>query len=326
MFIVANHAFGASIVFYNAFLPQIASSDQRDRVSSFGWAMGYLGGGILLLLNLVLFLVAPSIGLGRALAARISIGSAGVWWLVFGLFAIRRLRERGAERALPQGESYISIGFKQLAGTLREIRKYPSALRYLLAYLIYNDGIQTVIVVSTLFGETELQMDTTELLLLLLMVQGVAFLGALLFGRLAGRFGTKRTIVASLLIWAAVSIWAQLSLQSKTEFWLLGVVVGLVLGGSQALSRSLFSLMIPKEKEAEFFSFYEISDRGTSWTGTALFGLVNQITGSMRTAIFSLIVLFVGGLLVLASVDVRRAVHESGNDEEAVVELAPAAA
>jgi UMF1 family MFS transporter len=325
MFIVANLAFGASIVFYNAFLPQIASSDQRDRVSSFGWAMGYLGGGILLLLNLVLFLVAPSIGLGRALAARISIGSAGVWWLVFGLFAIRRLRERGAQRALPKGESYISIGFKQLAGTLREIRKYPSALRYLLAYLIYNDGIQTVIVVSTQFGETELRMETTELLLLLLMVQGVAFLGALLFGRLAGRFGTKRTIVASLLIWAAVSVWAQVSLQSKTEFWVLGAVVGLVLGGTQALSRSLFSQMIPREKEAEFFSFYEISDRGTSWTGTALFGLVNQVTGSMRTAIFSLIVLFVGGLLVLIAVDVRRAMAESGN-QETPPEVAPAAA
>ena len=327
MFIVANLAFGASIVFYNAFLPQIASPDQRDRVSSFGWAMGYLGGGILLLLNLVLFMIAPSIGLGRALAARISIGSAGVWWLAFGLFAFRRLRERGAQRALPAGESYVSIGFKQLLGTLREIRKYPTALRYLLAYLVYNDGIQTVIVVSTLFGETELRMDKTELLLLLLMVQGVAFLGALLFGRLAGWLGAKRAIVASLLIWAVVSIWAQLSLQSKIEFWVLGVVVGLVLGGSQALSRSLFSQMIPREKEAEFFSFYEISDRGTSWTGTALFGVVNQITGSMRTAIFSLIVLFVGGLLILTTVNVQRAIRESGNEEEApAVEAAPAAA
>ncbi|HEY4688895.1 MAG TPA: MFS transporter [Anaerolineae bacterium] len=325
LFIVANLAFGASVVFYNAFLPQIASPDQRDRVSSFGWALGYLGGGLLLLLNLVLFLLAPSIGLNRALAARISIASAGVWWLVFGLFAFSRLRERGAQRALPPGANYVGVGFKQLSATLREIRKYPTTLRYLLAYLIYNDGIQTVIVVSTLFGETELKMADTELLLLLLMVQGVAFLGALLFGRIAGRLGTKRAIIFSLLIWSAVSVWAQVSLQSKTEFWLLGAVVALVLGGSQALSRSLFSQMIPREKEAEFFSFYEISDRGTAWTGTALFGLVYQLTGSMRTAVFSLIVLFVSGLIVLTTVNVRRAVRESGNDETAI-ESAPAAA
>jgi UMF1 family MFS transporter len=313
LFILANLAFGASIVFYNAFLPQIASADQRDRVSSLGWALGYLGGGLLLFLNLLLFLLAENIGISRGLAARISIASAGIWWLAFGFFSFRRLRERGAERTLPEGESYLTVGFKQLAQTLREMRKYPSALRYLLAYLIYNDGIQTVIVVSTIFGEQELGMSDTNLLLLLLMVQGVAFIGALLFGRLAYRLGTKRSIIISLVIWSAVSVWAIVSLRSVAEFWILGGVAGVVLGGSQALSRSLFSQMIPREKEAEFFSFYEISDRGTSWTGTALFGVVNQISGSMRTAIFSLIVLFGGGLLILTSVDVKRAIRESGN-------------
>jgi UMF1 family MFS transporter len=323
MFIVANLAFGASIVFYNAFLPQIASEDRRDSVSSFGWAVGYAGGGLLLALNLVLFMLQPSLGISRGLAARISIASAGVWWIGFSLITFRRLRERGAKRALPAGESYVSTGFKQLLGTLREIRKYPMALRYLLAYLIYNDGIQAVIVNATLFGEQELRMGDTELLLALLMIQGMAFVGALLFGRIANRLGSKRAIIVSLIIWAAVSVWAQVSLTSKIEFWILGVVVALVLGGTQALSRSLFSLMIPRDKEAEFFAFYEVSDRGTSWTGTALFGLVTQLTHTMRTGIFSLIIMFVGGLALLTTVNVKRAIEESGNSGRALEVAAP---
>ncbi len=328
LLIVGNLSFGASIVFYNAFLPQMVTKDQRDRVSSFGWAMGYAGGGLLLLLNLIfLQAVAPALKIGRGDAARLCIASAGVWWLVFGFFAIRRIRERGAERALPPGESYLSIGFKQLAHTLREIRKYPMTLRYLLAYLIYNDGIQTVIIVAALFGAQELGMEVSELTLVILMVQVVAFIGALGFGGIAARFGTKQTIIGSLVVWSAVSVWAQLGLRSVAEFWVLAVVVALVLGGSQALSRSLFSLMIPKEKEAEFFSFYEISDRGTSWVGPALFTWVQVQTDSMRTAIFSLIVLFVGGLLLLITVDVRRAIRESGNEgEDQAVELAAAVA
>jgi UMF1 family MFS transporter len=324
LFVIANLSFGASIVFYNAFLPQIATKDQRDRVSSFGWAMGYAGGGLLLLLNLILFMLRESLGLSSGLVARISIASAGVWWLVFGFFAFSRLRERGAERALPPSESYLSVGFKQLLSTLREIRKYPMTVRYLLAYLIYNDGIQTVIIVAALFGAQELGMEVADLTLVILMVQVVAFIGALAFGRIAARLGAKQTIVISLIIWSAVSIWAQVSLSSVTEFWILAAVVALVLGGSQALSRSLFSLMIPQEKEAEFFSFYEISDRGTSWIGPALFAWVQIRTGSMRTAIFSLIVLFVTGLVILLTVDVRRAIRESGNEvEEVPPELAP---
>ena len=327
LLVISNLSFGAAIVFYNAFLPQMVTKDQRDRVSSFGWAMGYAGGGMLLLLNLIfLQVVAPALNISRADAARFSIASAGVWWLAFGFFAIRRIRERGAQRALPPGESYLSVGFKQLAATLREIRKYPMTLRYLLAYLIYNDGIQTVIIVAALFGAQELGMEVSELTLVILMVQAVAFIGALGFGRIAQRLGAKQTIIASLIIWSAVSIWAQLSLASKIEFWVLAAVVALVLGGSQALSRSLFSLMIPHEKEAEFFSFYEISDRGTSWIGPALFTWVQVQTGSMRTALFSLIVLFVGGLLILMTVDVRRAIRESGNAEEPSADLAPAAA
>jgi UMF1 family MFS transporter len=157
------------------------------------------------------------------------------------------------------------------------------------------------------------------------MVQFVALFGALFFGEVSGRLGTKRTIIVTLLIWSGIAIWAQLSLRSVPEFWILGGFVALVMGGSQALSRSLFSQMIPREREAEFFSFYEISDKGTSWIGTMLFGLVTQWTGSMRTAIFSLIVLFVGGLLVLITVNVQRAIRESGNEVPATLQPKPAA-
>jgi len=326
LFILANLAFGASIVFYNAFLPQISSEDQRDKVSSRGWALGYIGGGLLLLLNLILYQFSDKIGLDGAMAARISLASAGVWWLVFGYFAIKRLHDRGAERTLPQGASYLKVGFRQLMQTLREFRRYPMTLRYLIAYLLYNDGIQAVIVVSALFGDQELGMDSSSLILVILMVQFVAFFGALLFGMIAGRIGAKRAIMISLLIWSAISVWALLSLRSVAEFWLLGACVALVLGGSQALSRSLFSQMIPREREAEFFSFYEVSDRGTAWIGTLLFGLVTQWTGSMRTAIFSLIVLFISGLLILATVNVPRAIKEAGNDvpENLQAEAVPA--
>ena len=314
VFILANVAFGASIVFYNAFLPQIASEDQRDRVSSRGWALGYIGGGLLLLLNLILYQMRDTIGMDAGMAARLSLASAGVWWLVFGYYAIKQLHERGAQRQFPAGETYLKIGFKQLARTLREFRKYPMALRFLIAYLLYNDGVQTVIVVSALFGAEELHMDPSSLILVILMVQFVGFFGALLFGAIARWVGAKRAIIISLLGWSGIAVWAQLSLKSVPEFWLLAALVAIVLGGTQALSRSLFSQMIPREREAEFFSFYEISDKGTSWIGTLIFGLVTQWTGSMRTAIFSLIALFVSGLVILFTVNVPLAIKEAGNE------------
>ncbi len=322
LFIVANVAFGASIVFYNAFLPDIASEDQRDKVSSRGWALGYAGDGLLLLINLILYTLMDRAGQG-ALAARINLASAGVWWLVFGYIAISRLHERGAHHQLPAGGNYVSVGFKQLGHTLREIRKYPMTLRYLLAYLLYNDGIQTVIVVAAIFGQQELGMSLGSLSVLILMVQVVGIFGALGFGQLAERLGAKRTIVITLVIWSGVSIWAQLSLKSVAEFWLLGVVIALVLGGSQALSRSLYSQMIPRAQEAEFFSFYEISDKGTSWIGPFLFGFVSQVSHSMRTALLSLIILFVGGLLLLITVNVPRAIKEAGNEVPENLEVEP---
>jgi MFS transporter, UMF1 family len=316
LFIIANLCFGAAIVFYNSFLPQIASPDRRDDVSSRGWALGYLGGGLYLLLNLVLLVVMED----TTLAVRISLAGAGLWWLVFTfLYPARRLVQRAPERAHPQVNLFVH-GVRQVLSTLGELwRKYPMTLRYLIAYLIYNDGIQTVIVVAALFAASELGVDSQTILLLVLMIQFVAFFGALLFGRLAGRIGAKKSIVISLFIWSGLVIFAYGFLYNQVQLFIMGVFVAIVLGGSQALSRSLFSQMIPPEQEAEYFGFYEISERGTSWLGTFAFALAVQLTGSQRIAIVSLIIFFVVGLLLLLTVDVRRAIVESGNDPKGIV-------
>jgi UMF1 family MFS transporter len=318
LFIVANLAFGAAIVFYNAYLPDIASEDQRDRVSSYGWAMGYLGGGLLLLLNLLFYQFYESFGIPTGLAVRINLASAGLWWLGFSFITWSRLRSRRAPRKLPPGEGYVTVGFKQLGRTFRELRNFPETLKFLLAYFLYNDGIQTVIAVSAVFAAAPvlrggLEMGQSTLIFLILMIQFIAFGGALLWGQLAKRISAKRAVFVSLVIWAAVVVYAYVGLKGENatmEFFVLGVFIALVLGGSQAISRSLFAQMIPNGKEAEFYSFYEISDRGTSWIGPLLFGLVNQIFGDLRPAILSLIFFFFAGMIILPFVNVGKAVAD----------------
>ncbi len=320
LFIIANLSFGAAIIFYNAFLPEIASPEKRDSVSSRGFALGYLGGGLLLLANLVLFSVM-SANEQTELAVRISLASAGIWWLAFTyFFPQRRLVQRRPSRTLPEGASYLSHGIRQLRKTLSELRsEYPMTLNFLVAYLIYNDGIQTVIVVASSFAADELGVDSTTLILLVLLIQFLGVGGALFFERVAGRVGTKQAIMISLAIWAAIVIFAFGFLFEEWQLWILGAAVALVLGGSQALSRSLFSQMIPTGREAEYFGFYEISERGTSWIGPIIFALVVQLTGSQRQAIVSLIIFFVLGLILLSRVDIRKAILEAGHDPTGVV-------
>ena len=317
LFIIANLCFGAAIVAYNGFLPDIASPDQRDKVSSQGWALGYLGGGLLLLINLGLITLMSDTGL----AVRISLSSAGVWWIVFTyLFPQKRLIQRAPARTLPEGTNLFSHGLRQILKTLKEMwHKYPNTLRYLIAYLIYNDGIQTVIVVSTAFAADELGVETQSLLLLVLMIQFVAFGGALLFGWIAGRLGAKRAIIISLVIWSGLVIFAFAFLYNEFQLFVMGFVLAIVLGGSQALSRSLFSQMIPADQESEYFGFYEISERGTSWIGPLAFALAVQITGSQRIAIGLLIVFFIIGLVLLSRINVKQAMLDSGNDPSGVI-------
>jgi UMF1 family MFS transporter len=318
LFMFANLTFGAAMVFYNSYLPDIASEDQRDRVSSYGWAMGYLGGGLLLVLNLAFYLTHEKLGVPTGLAIRINLASAGVWWLGFSFFTWARLRARRASRPLPSGETYVTIGFKQLVATLKDLKNFPETLKYLLAYFLYNDGIQTVIAVSATFAAAPIirggiELDQSTLTMIILMIQFVAFGGALFWGKLAKWVGAKSSILISLVVWVGVTIFAYFGLKGDTrvlQFWILGFFIALVMGGSQAISRSLFSQMVPGGKEAEYFSFYEISERGTSWIGPMLFGVVNQMFGSLRPAILSLIFFFVMGLILLPFVNVNKAIED----------------
>ena len=314
LFIIANICFGASIVFYNAFLPEITTDDQADKVSSRGYAYGYLGGAILLVFNLLLVLQAERLGISAGLAVRLSLLSAGLWWGGFALITFSLLKSRPATKGLPPGKSYISAGFAELGATFKDLRRLPLTARYLLGYLIYNDGIQTVIVASSTFLEQELfpgQGNPVFLLEIFLMVQFVAVAGALLFERLAYLIKTKNAIVVSLIIWCGIVIYANQFLHTVAEAWVLAAVIAIVLGGSQALSRSLFSKMIPAGKESSFFGLYEVSERGTSWMGPLLFSLVVSRTGSYRMALLSLIFFFVVGLIVLWLTDTDRAIRES---------------
>jgi UMF1 family MFS transporter len=314
LFVVANLALGASTVVYNAFLPDIAAPDERDAVSSRGWGLGYLGGGLLLALNLVLFLLHDGFGVTKAEAVRISLASAGVWWAAFTLIPLRTLRDRRRAPAAEPRPAALRAGFTQLAGTLRDVRNRPVTLLFLLAFLVYNDGVQTVITMSATFATEELKLGQTDVIAAVLLVQFVAFGGALLLGRLAQGYGTKRVVLASLVVWVTVVLAAYgLQRGSAAQFLALATAIGVVLGGTQALSRSLYSHLLPRDREAEYFGFYEISDKGTSWLGPLVFAAALQWTDSYRTAIVSLVIFFVAGFALLVAVDVPRGIREAGN-------------
>lgn len=320
LLVVANLSFGAALVLYNAFLNEITTPDRRDAVSSRGFALGYLGGGILLGLNLLLILNADALGLGRGTAVRLSLLSAGVWWGGFATLSFVRLKTRRPARQRPDGDAQplLLIGIREIALTLRHLWRLPQTMRFLLSYMAYNDGIQTVITVSSVVLAQELFVAKGQpvsepfLIGLVLMIQIVGVGGALLFERIAGRIRAKNAILVSLVLWMGVVVYAYGFLSTTTQAWAMGAVIAIVLGGSQALSRSLFSLMIPPGREASFFGLYEISERGTSWIGPLIFGLVAGITSSYRQAILSVVVLFLVGMIGLLLTDTDEARREAG--------------
>jgi UMF1 family MFS transporter len=311
LFLVANIAFGMSVVVYNSFLPRLATADERDKISSIGWAMGYLGGGLLLVVNLVVYSAFPD---SAGLVARISLASAGVWWAAFTTLPLTMLKDPEPHHIVPVQGSALSGGFKQLGQTLRGMRAYPLTLAFLVVFLIYNDGVQTVIGVTSQYAAEYLKLPSNTLIVTILLVQFTAFGGALLLGRLARSIGAVRTILVSLVLWGVVVGAAYfLPVGKATPFMALGMALGIVLGGTQALSRSVFSQMIPDGKEGEYFGFYEISDKGTSWIGPLVFGLSFQATNSYQIAIISIVAFFVVGFVGLLLVPVRRAIVAAGN-------------
>jgi UMF1 family MFS transporter len=305
---------GCSLVSYYAILVDISTEDERDRVSSHGWAFGYLGGGVLLALNLLMVLLHGTFGLDKELAVRLSLLSAALWWAGFTIIPVRRLRDRPAKGVLPDTGGLLHRSFGQLFTTLREMRGFPMTLTFLVAFLFYNDGIQTVIGVASTYGAKQLGFGDGVLIATILLIQFVAFGGALAFGRLAGRYGAYRCILGGIYAWMVIVVLAVfLPRGNVATFLLIGVAIAIVLGGTQALSRSFFSLLIPHGREGEYFALYNACERGTSWFGTFLFGVVFQVTGSYRPAIVALIVFFALGAALLLRLDPARGVAEAGN-------------
>jgi UMF1 family MFS transporter len=322
LLILANLCLGGSLVIYDSLLCRIAGPDERDRVSSRGWAMGYLGGGLLLALNLALVTLHARVGLSEGAAVRVSLLSAGLWWAGFTIIPVLGLRDLRGTTATPADSraGVVRGSLAQLARTFAELRRYPQTLLFLLAYLFYNDGIQTVITSSSLYGAEQLRLSQSQLIATVLLVQFVAFGGALLFGRLARSLGAWRVVRDSLALWLLVVVLAFFVPQGAfLVFLALAVLIGIVLGGTQALSRSLYSQLVPRGREAEFFSLYQAMERGTSWLGTLVFGLVHQLTGSYRWAIIALVVFFVVGGVLLSRVRMREGILAAGNTLPAVV-------
>jgi UMF1 family MFS transporter len=320
LLVVANLFYAASIVVYDAILVEVAEPDERDRISSQGWAFGYLGGGLLLAVNLAIVTVKP-FGLSTEMAVRISLLSAAIWWAYFTLIPYRGIKDR-EPRVIPpeEGVTLMQRSFGQLFRTLRELKNYPQTLLFLVAYLFYNDGIQTVIYSASVYGDKQLGFGTSILIATILIVQFVAFGGALIFGRVAARIGSHRTILGGLVVWIFVVCFGFFLPEKQiVPFLMLAVAIGLVLGGTQALSRSFFSNLIPRGREAEYFSLYQACERGTSWLGTLVFGVVHQLTDSYRPAILALIAFFVIGGLLLWKLDPKKGIIEAGNQPPALV-------
>jgi MFS transporter, UMF1 family len=316
--LISNICFAATNVFYNSFLVDITTEDKRDKISSYGYAAGYVGGLIMLFLNLALINFGYLIGMDQGLAVRASMLAASLWWGGFAAITFWLVRSRVPHRDAG-GRNLVSVGFVELWRTMRELAGLKYTMLFLIAYLLYNDGIQTVILNSSIFLSHELfisrgvESDSTFLLAIFVVAQVAALIGALIFERIARVIGAKHTVIVCLMIWSSIVIFAYGFLESFMHAWIMAVFIGLVLGSTQALSRSLFSQMIPKSRESAFFGLYEISEKGTSWIGNAVFAIVVGSTGSYRQAILALIVFFVAGMVILIFTNTAKAIHAAGN-------------
>ena len=328
LFIVSSMTFAAANVFYNAFLIDITTEDRRDKISSYGYGLGYLSGFLMLILNLIFISNAENLGISTGTAVRICFLAASLWWGIFAAISFYIIRNRKAEKEVPKEKNLVTVGFGEVWQTLKELRRLRYTMLFLIAYLFYNDGIQTVILQSSVFISYELftskglEVDNAFLIIIFCIAQISAFAGALVFERIARFLGAKRTIILSLIIWCAIVIYAYSFFETKAQAYVMGAFIGMVLGSAQALSRSLYSQMIPRGRESSFFGLYEISEKGTSWMGQLLFTIIVGATGSFRQAILGLIVFFVVGSVILLFTDTTKAIHEAGNQtpEEAAAE------
>ena len=313
LYILGTVGFAGSLVFYDALLPHVADPDEIDEISSRGYAMGYIGGGLLLLINVAMIFIGPNFLPNMEyeeavkLMMRLSLSSVAVWWAVFSIPIFRNVKEpvRKIEKG-EEGMNLVTVGFKRFFKVLKEISKFRDLFLFLLAFFVYANGIGTIITMAVAFG-TDLGFGTTILIGTLLMVQFVAAPFAILFGKLSKKLGIKKSIYLSLLVYTLISVIGY-GMSKEWHFILLGFAVATVQGGSQALSRSLMGSLMPKSKSAEFFGFFSVSEKFNTVIGPILFSVVNQVTGNSRLAIISLVIFFIGGILLLSKVDIERGV------------------
>ena len=308
LYILGEIGFSGSIVFYDSLLPHIARPEDIDYVSSKGYALGYLGGGLLLAVNVAMIMFWQKIGLpSQEMASRLSFLSVGVWWAIFAIPVLRVVPEPVASGGVGRRGGAFRAAFARLEETFRDVKQYRDLTRFIIAFWLYNDGIGTIIKMATIYG-AEIGIGQTDLIGALLLTQFIGIPFSLLFGKLPKLLGTKRSIYAALAVYTVISI-AGYFMTKAWHFWALAAMVGLVQGGSQALSRSLFGVMVPKSKSAEFYGFYDVSSKFAGVVGPAVFALVGQLTGSSRLSIVSLVVFFVAGLLILTGVNEQEGIR-----------------
>jgi MFS transporter, UMF1 family len=329
LFILANIGANGSFVFYESLLPHVAREDEMDRVSTAGYAIGYIGGGLLLALNLAWILKPAAFGLPagpgltpeqETLPSRLAFLSVAVWWLLFSIPLFRRVPEPPVrlESDEERGRNPTAVALQRLRETFRELRGYRQAFLMLLAFLIYNDGIGTIIRMATAYG-TELGIGQDKLIQAIVLVQFVGVPFAFLFGTLAGRIGAKRSIFLGLIAYTGISVLGYY-MRSARDFLLLAVLVGMVQGGTQALSRSLFASMIPRHKSGEFFGFWGVFEKFAGIFGPLIFSATLAVSGSSRNAILSVIAFFAVGGVLLYMVNVEEGQRAARAAEAALVE------
>jgi UMF1 family MFS transporter len=305
LFILADIGAAGSFIFYDALLPHVASDEELDRVSTTGYALGYLGGGLLLALNLAWIRRPDFFGIAdAAAAARLSFLSVALWWLGFSLPLFRQVAEPRGQLAVDErsGESLLWVALARLGKTLRALHTYKQAFLFLVAFLLYNDGIGTIIRMAAVYG-MEIGIPQNALIAAILLVQFVGLPCSFLFGSIVEHLGTKGAIFLALTVYVAISIIGYF-MQTAMHFYLVAILVGTVQGGSQALSRSLFASMIPRARSAEFFAFFAICEKFAGLFGPAIFAGTVMITGSSRHAVLAILAFFITGGLLLARVDV----------------------
>ncbi|WP_418864915.1 MFS transporter [Senegalimassilia anaerobia] len=295
IYVFSSVMLNASLVFYDAFLVDATEQDRYDEVSSQGYAWGYIGSCIPFIVCLVIVLFGSGFGIGQLDGIRISFVITAAWWLVFSVPVLRDVHQTHFKA---REEHLFRHTLKGLVGTCKKIARDKRLLMYMLAFFFYIDGVHTIITMSTSYG-TDLGIDSTQLVLALLVTQFVAFPSAIAYGRLAGRFGTKRMLLIAVFAYFCITLFAAFFLRSAAEFWVLAVCVGLFQGGIQALSRSEFGKLIPKENANEYYGFFDIFGKYATIMGTLLVSVFTQLTGSSSYGVLSVAVLFIVGFVLL---------------------------